>query len=306
MFSELSLVMSSSVFDSMNSFLDSPERPLSPPMDDSATTDTRCQSTDETGMRQLRDATRRKKLTGSALQKLNKVRRLKANNRERDRMHNLNAALERLRDVLPSGVKGSGEDGCSTKLSKIETLRLAYNYIWTLSETLRSLDRKEWLRNFDGLQIGGFLSSQSRGWCGELDTVQMTDPQWSSDGKDLVCMASEIGRSRERRVETSHPFPSKTRINSTPTYDTRHSLQDTQFHARDSCSSTNCQYILAVKSCEGRSTPASSCCAYFPIQRQTTAHAWMDPLPSSVSSSFHYTSKCADYGQCNACGSLRC
>ncbi|XP_019579145.2 neurogenin-2 [Rhinolophus sinicus] len=66
-------------------------------------------------------------------QRLQKSRRLKANNRERNRMHNLNAALDALRDVLPT----FPEDA---KLTKIETLRFAHNYIWALTETLRLAD----------------------------------------------------------------------------------------------------------------------------------------------------------------------
>lgn len=60
-----------------------------------------------------------------------KVRRMKANARERNRMHGLNDALESLRKVVPCYSK-------TQKLSKIETLRLAKNYIWALSEVLRS------------------------------------------------------------------------------------------------------------------------------------------------------------------------
>lgn len=60
-----------------------------------------------------------------------KVRRMKANARERNRMHGLNDALESLRKVVPCYSK-------TQKLSKIETLRLAKNYIWALSEILRS------------------------------------------------------------------------------------------------------------------------------------------------------------------------
>ena len=65
--------------------------------------------------------------------KLKKNRRMKANDRERNRMHSLNNALERLRLILPI----LPDDN---KLTKIETLRFAKNYIWTLSETLRLLD----------------------------------------------------------------------------------------------------------------------------------------------------------------------
>lgn len=58
---------------------------------------------------------------------------MKANDRERNRMHMLNEALDRLRCVLPT----FPED---TKLTKIETLRFAHNYIFALSQTLESLD----------------------------------------------------------------------------------------------------------------------------------------------------------------------
>ncbi|KAK7901713.1 hypothetical protein WMY93_018482 [Mugilogobius chulae] len=62
-------------------------------------------------------------------------RRSKANDRERHRMHNLNSALDALRSILP----GLPED---TKLTKIETLRFAHNYIWALTETLRMCDQQ--------------------------------------------------------------------------------------------------------------------------------------------------------------------
>ncbi|XP_039995689.1 neurogenin-3 [Xiphias gladius] len=61
-------------------------------------------------------------------------RRMKANDRERHRMHNLNSALEALRSILPA----LPDDA---KLTKIETLRFAHNYIWALTETLRMADQ---------------------------------------------------------------------------------------------------------------------------------------------------------------------
>lgn len=67
--------------------------------------------------------------------KLKKHRRQKANDRERNRMHTLNEALDRLRCVLPT----FPED---TKLTKIETLRFAHNYIWALSQTLNVAGRE--------------------------------------------------------------------------------------------------------------------------------------------------------------------
>lgn len=67
-------------------------------------------------------------------------RRHKANARERQRMHGLNAALDTLRNRVPlpavaPAAGGSRHQG--PRLSKIETLRLAKNYIGALAETLR-------------------------------------------------------------------------------------------------------------------------------------------------------------------------
>ncbi len=65
---------------------------------------------------------------------MKKVRRAKANDRERVRMQTLNQALEKLRTVLPAFPD-------ETKLTKIETLRFANNYIWALKETVRCTDQ---------------------------------------------------------------------------------------------------------------------------------------------------------------------
>ncbi|XP_068126517.1 neurogenin-2 [Hyperolius riggenbachi] len=81
-----------------------------------------------------RHRTRTSNKTGEVVLKVKKTRRLKANNRERNRMHHLNSALDELREVLPT----LPEDA---KLTKIETLRFAHNYIWALSETLRLADQ---------------------------------------------------------------------------------------------------------------------------------------------------------------------
>ncbi|XP_054711508.1 neurogenin-1-like [Uloborus diversus] len=102
-----------------------------------------------------KDKTKKKRYTKSrsrlrnpgAVIKIKKTRRLKANDRERNRMHNLNSALDRLRCVLPNFPD-------ETKLTKIETLRFAHNYIWALSETLKMLDSK-------GIKPDGFLGDAS-------------------------------------------------------------------------------------------------------------------------------------------------
>lgn len=62
--------------------------------------------------------------------RIKRNRRIKANDRERNRMHTLNEALDRLRLALPT----LPED---TKLTKIETLRFAHNYIFSLEQVLQ-------------------------------------------------------------------------------------------------------------------------------------------------------------------------
>lgn len=69
--------------------------------------------------------------TGGAGDKvfIKRIRRVKANDRERNRMHNLNEALERLRKHLPAAKDDS-------KMTKIETLKSAQEYIQALSKLL--------------------------------------------------------------------------------------------------------------------------------------------------------------------------
>lgn len=85
------------------------------------------------GKKKRAGKSRSKPTSPELVMKLKKTRRVKANDRERNRMHSLNGALDTLRTVLPT----FPED---TKLTKIETLRFAHNYIWALSQTLRLLD----------------------------------------------------------------------------------------------------------------------------------------------------------------------
>ncbi|KAF0301985.1 Neurogenic differentiation factor 4 [Amphibalanus amphitrite] len=68
-------------------------------------------------------------LAGTPRTTSQRTQRTKANARERSRMHGLNAALDKLRRHIPFARNTS-------KLSKIETLRMARNYIFVLSETL--------------------------------------------------------------------------------------------------------------------------------------------------------------------------
>ncbi|KAM9839425.1 neurogenic differentiation factor 6-B-like [Aulostomus maculatus] len=88
--------------------------------------------------RDLRSRGSRKKQLGQARQDRVRLRRIEANARERNRMHSLNNALDSLRRVVPCYSK-------TQKLSKIETLRLARNYIWALSEILSTGRRPDLL-----------------------------------------------------------------------------------------------------------------------------------------------------------------
>ncbi|XP_036375123.1 neurogenic differentiation factor 6-B-like [Megalops cyprinoides] len=107
-----------------------------PPEDNSEKEeDERDDDQDENGQPKRKGA-RKKKTTGRYDRV--KLRRQEANARERSRMHGLNNALESLRKVVPCYSK-------TQKLSKIETLRLAKNYIWALSETLSAGKRPDLL-----------------------------------------------------------------------------------------------------------------------------------------------------------------
>ncbi|XP_018059307.1 PREDICTED: basic helix-loop-helix neural transcription factor TAP [Atta colombica] len=94
--------------------------------------------------------------------RLKRNRRIKANDRERHRMHTLNDALERLRMALPT----FPED---TKLTKIETLRFAHNYIWALSQTLGNADSGEITVNVGNVTVSitenGNMITSSTGSC---------------------------------------------------------------------------------------------------------------------------------------------
>uniref|UniRef100_A0A4W3IKQ4 BHLH domain-containing protein n=1 Tax=Callorhinchus milii TaxID=7868 RepID=A0A4W3IKQ4_CALMI len=61
----------------------------------------------------------------------------KINSRERKRMHDLNLAMDALRDIMPYAPHGPSV----RKLSKIATLLLARNYILMLTSSLEEMKR---------------------------------------------------------------------------------------------------------------------------------------------------------------------
>ena len=70
-----------------------------------------------------------------------RLRRIRANNRERRRIQAINDAMEALRKVIPSTNK-------KRKLTKLELLRNAQDYIRDLSEILCS-NRQEYIEQFE-------------------------------------------------------------------------------------------------------------------------------------------------------------
>lgn len=72
---------------------------------------------------------RQRKKSPTVVLRLKKFRRMKANDRERHRMHLLNDALERLRLALPALQQDQ-------RLTKIETLRYAHDYITVLTQAV--------------------------------------------------------------------------------------------------------------------------------------------------------------------------
>ncbi|XP_043523334.1 protein dimmed-like [Frieseomelitta varia] len=64
------------------------------------------------------------------------LRRLESNERERMRMHSLNDAFQSLREVIPHVSK-------ERRLSKIETLTLAKNYIVALTDVICAMRSEE-------------------------------------------------------------------------------------------------------------------------------------------------------------------
>ena len=67
------------------------------------------------------------------------TRQLRRNERERGRKARLNAAFQVLKSVVPDGIATSGSSSSSSdrKMTQVEILRLAKNYISNLTELLR-------------------------------------------------------------------------------------------------------------------------------------------------------------------------
>lgn len=104
--------------------------------------------------------------------KLRNSKRLQSNERERMRMHQLNDAFQALREICPH-VKQD------RKLSKIETLTLAHNYIVSLSRMVVALENTIQLRaNIDPTNSCCTVESGSgSNVTTSLSNVTLLDPQ---------------------------------------------------------------------------------------------------------------------------------
>ena len=74
---------------------------------------------------------------------IKRTRRVRANDRERHRMHGLNDAMDELRKHIPN-------DGSAGKMTKIDTLRTACNYIRVLKMMLGEADNADDMSSFNG------------------------------------------------------------------------------------------------------------------------------------------------------------
>ncbi|XP_070802408.1 neurogenin-3 [Pituophis catenifer annectens] len=126
-------------------------------------------------------------------------RRAKANDRERNRMHNLNSALDALRGVLPSFPDDA-------KLTKIETLRFAHNYIWALTETLRLADQSALARPSQEAAFPA-LDGNPEGPVAWLCPWDSPGSQESSLSPSDTAEDARIFRPPCLRLPTQAPFP---------------------------------------------------------------------------------------------------
>ncbi|KAM7352252.1 basic helix-loop-helix family member dimmed [Cochliomyia hominivorax] len=92
------------------------------------------------------------------------LRRLESNERERMRMHSLNDAFQSLREVIP-------HVEMERRLSKIETLTLAKNYIINLTHIILAKRNEESALEFNGVLMNGTTDSTApNNVVGDADT----------------------------------------------------------------------------------------------------------------------------------------
>ncbi|XP_034937456.1 class A basic helix-loop-helix protein 15-like [Chelonus insularis] len=110
------------------------------------------------------------------------LRRLESNERERMRMHSLNNAFQSLREVIPHVSK-------ERRLSKIETLTLAKNYIVALTDVICAMRSDEQSANVQTPGIDGETSDRMND-CLNMNTP--TSSRSSSPEIQRFCNGNQV------------------------------------------------------------------------------------------------------------------
>ncbi|XP_036335451.1 protein dimmed [Rhagoletis pomonella] len=105
------------------------------------------------GRNSLSGSTQSRRRKGVLNAKERNLRRLESNERERMRMHSLNDAFQSLREVIP-------HVEMERRLSKIETLTLAKNYIINLTHIILSKRNEEPSLELNGVILNGATTSE--------------------------------------------------------------------------------------------------------------------------------------------------
>ncbi|CAD7003569.1 unnamed protein product [Ceratitis capitata] len=131
----------------------------------------------------------------SQVVRIKKFRRMKANDRERNRMHMLNDALERLRVTLPSLPE-------ETKLTKIEILRFAHNYIFALEQVLESGGTI----NLDLEKLQNFTLSGERITKELFDAIFVNPQPYTSIFSMGIGLSGRVPHTNQANIQAAHPF----------------------------------------------------------------------------------------------------
>ncbi|XP_055628751.1 basic helix-loop-helix neural transcription factor TAP [Toxorhynchites rutilus septentrionalis] len=230
--------------------------------------------------------------------RIKRCRRIKANDRERNRMHTLNEALERLRLTLPT----FPED---TKLTKIETLRFAYNYIFSLVHVLElEEDVPLDLEKLQSLTLSGERINKEI-----FDAMFINPPPHFMDGgfgcNDFYNSMHQYGITMAQPPNYEHPSFSKQNYqmfrgafdaayasasNKPQPFNNTHPPAPYQISPQQNCApdlySTNCYYGNP----QSTSTPMGLNCSAYPTAPQSDCSINPSAMQSSQQPALHYNS----------------
>uniref|UniRef100_A0A8C5GX69 Neuronal differentiation 4 n=1 Tax=Gouania willdenowi TaxID=441366 RepID=A0A8C5GX69_GOUWI len=219
---------------------------------------------------------KKKKMT-KARQERFRARRMKANARERSRMHGLNDALENLRRVMPCYSK-------TQKLSKIETLRLAHNYIWALSEVLE---------NGQSPESHGFMEMLCKGLSQPTSNLVSGCLQLGPSPMIVNKLEDKCGSQVAGGVVAGHPLSYPSPGLPSPPYgslEASHLLHMKGFKgpSYDNPSPNECS--SGTPPYDGPLTPPLSVSGNFALKQETSPHETERNFPSHLGHHTHYLS----------------